>query len=70
MVETEVPHTRIDLAEAREREHGTDSCAGDYVVPVVELIDCQGSSDQHSAENRGVDEGLFPHCAVEVGEDL
>lgn len=70
MVEPEIPHGSIHHSIRAEGEHGPDDCTGDAVVPIVELIDSKGASNEDSGENRGIDSNQLPHRRVVVGEDL
>lgn len=65
-----VPNGRVGHSVRRKGHHGADDGAGDDVVPVVELVNGEGASDQNGAENGGVDEDELPHGRVVVGEDL
>lgn len=39
-------------------------------LPVVELVNCQGTANKARAEDRGVDCDQLPHSRVIVGKDL
>lgn len=65
-----VPDGSICHAVGGESHHGANDCAGDNVVPVVELVNGQRTADKHSAEDRGVDDDQLPHARVIVGENL
>ena len=70
VVEAEVPDRCVDHAVAAESHHGADDCASEDIVPVVILINCEGTADQAGAENGSVEDNELPHGRVVVGKDL
>lgn len=70
MVVAPIPDARIHHAVGAESHDGTDNRASEDVIPVVELVNGQGASNQARAEHGGVDGGELPERGVVVGEDL
>lgn len=70
MVEAEVPDRGEDHTVAAEGHESTDDGAGEDVIPVVVLVNSQGTADQASTEEGSVESSKLPHSGVVVGEDL
>lgn len=70
VVESEIPDGCVYHAVGAEGEDGANDGAGDAVVPVVELVDGEGTRNEGSAENGCVDSDQLPHRGVVVREDL
>lgn len=70
VVVSPVPDGGVGHSVGGECHDGTNNGAGQDVVPVVELIDTEGTADQTSTEDGGVDGDELPHGRVVVGEDL
>lgn len=70
VVEAEVPNAGVHHPVGAQSEHGTDDGAGDNVVPVMVLVNSEGTGDQGGTEDGGVECGELPHVRRIVGEDL
>lgn len=70
VVEPPVPDGGIGHPIGREGHDCTDDGASSNVVPVVVLVDGEGSTNQDSSQNRGIRRDQLPHGRVIVGENL
>jgi hypothetical protein len=70
VVEAPVPDGSVRHAVSRKGHDRADDGAGHHVVPVVELVNSECTTDEHRAEDGGVDDDELPHGRVVVGEDL
>jgi hypothetical protein len=66
VINSPVPDTGVHHAICGECHDGTDDCAGETVIPVVELVDGQGSSNEGGAEDWGICCDQLPHCGMIV----
>lgn len=70
VVEAPVPDGGVRHAVSRKGHDSTDNGTGNHVVPVVELVDSERTTDKHGAENGRVNDNELPHGRVVVGKDL
>jgi hypothetical protein len=70
VVEAEVPNRGVDHAVGAESHESADDCTSENVVPVVELVNGESTTNQAGTEDRSVKGNKLPHGRVVVGEDL
>jgi len=70
VVDAPVPDRSVHHTVARESKDSTDDGAGEDIVPVVVLVDGEGTANKTGAEDGGVDGDELPEGRVVVGEDL
>ena len=70
VVEAEVPDGSIGHAVGGEGEDNTNGCTSKDVVPVVELVNGERTTDEDGTEDGDVGDDELPHGGVVVGEDL
>lgn len=66
----EVPDGSVGHTVSGESHDSTNNGSGENVVPVVELVNGQGPTNEACTEDRSVDGNELPHGRVVVGEDL
>lgn len=60
VVEAEVPDTSVDHAVGGERHEYADCCAGDHVVPVVEVVDDFRRGDDGCSKDGSIEQYQLP----------
>lgn len=70
VVEAKVPDGSVGHAVGGEGEDDTDGGTSKDVVPVVELVNGERTTDEDGTEDGDVGDDELPHSGVVVGEDL
>lgn len=70
VVEAEVPNAGVHHSVGAECHHCSDDCSSQDVVPVVELVNCESTSNECGGEDWHVGDDELPVGRVVVGPDF